>query len=205
MGAEGGCQVKSQVFVLCLIALLGVACYGCSAQGKVTAPAGEEPAPAGEEPALTGDEPAPAGDTPAPAGEAPAPSGSAPAGSQVAPTLTAPELAGAQIVATNDIVGIWELSTHAHWKPAYWLVREDGSYSFSPQPDGSSPSQSGKYWFENNLLMIRDDFCPTPGSYRIRKFNTSPVTIRMELVEDSCEARIKILTGAPAAWTLPLR
>ena len=173
--------MKSQLFTSCLIVLLGIACFGCSAQGLQVR---ETPLPAIGTTLQTED---------------------TPESSQGVPTLTAPEMSGAQIVATNDIVGIWELSTHDHWRPAYWLVREDSSFSFSPQPDGSGASQSGKYWFENNLLMIRDDSCPTPGSYRIRKFNTSPVTIRMELVADSCEARIKILTGAPAAWTLPVK
>lgn len=172
------------IFTICLIWLLGIASQGCAAQGQTAAPGGA---------------------TSGPTGESPAPTGESPAGSQAAPTFSTPEQASAQIVATNEIVGIWELSTHADWKPAYWLVREDGSFSFSPQPDGSGPSQSGKYWFENNLLMIRDDFCPTPGSYRIRKFYTSPVTIRLELIEDACEARIKFLTGAPLVYQLPVK
>ena len=204
--------MKSQLFAFGLIALLGFACHGCTAQGQVPTPAGDEPVliggtptPAGDGPVLIGGTPTPAGNEPVLIGETSTPVIGDSGASPTVPTLAAPEQAGGQIVATNDIVGIWELSTHVHWKPAYWLVREDGSYSFSPQPDGSGPSQSGKYWFENNLLMIRDDFCPAPGSYRIRKFNTSPVTIRMELVDDSCEARIKILTGAPATWTLPVK
>ena len=105
----------------------------------------------------------------------------------------------------DEIYGIWTLTSHPHYKLAYWLLRPDGSFTFSPNLDGGRPSESGQYWFKQGQLLIKDDFCPTPGKYTVTKQEIaegSALVIR--LVEDSCTARVKILTTGPKIWFGPL-
>jgi hypothetical protein len=80
-------------------------------------------------------------------------------------------------------------------------LRPDGSYTFSSKQDGGKPTESGTFWFEDGQFLIKDDFCPTPGKYTVQKQEISGApSLVVTLVQDGCNARMKILTGAPAAW-----
>jgi len=106
-----------------------------------------------------------------------------------------------EITQATDVYGVWILTSHPHFKPAYFLLRPDGSFTFSSNPDGGTPSESGKYWFENNQFMISDDFCPTPGKYSVMKQGEPGTSwLTFTLLEDGCTARMKILTGGVATW-----
>jgi hypothetical protein len=99
----------------------------------------------------------------------------------------------------GELTGIWTLTSHPHYKLAYWLLRPDGTYTFSPSQDGGRPSESGRYWFEEDLFLIKDDFCPTPGKYTVMKQGEAENTaLVIRVVEDGCPARVKILTTGPA-------
>ena len=126
---------------------------------------------------------------------------------QVAPTpadqppVTTPTAAGINITQADQMLGVWTLTSHPHYKTAYWLVRPDGTYTFSPNQDGGRPSESGKYWFEAGQLQIKDDFCPTPGKYTVMKQDQAGgPSLIISLVEDGCTARVKILTTSPEVW-----
>jgi len=105
------------------------------------------------------------------------------------------------ITQAEDIYGVWKLTHHPHYDPAYWLLRPNGTYTFSPNQDGGRPGESGTYWFENGQLLIKDDFCPTPGKYTVQEQEREggPALV-VELVEDGCTARMKILTGGVVSW-----
>lgn len=123
----------------------------------------------------------------------------------LASNTEAPGSAGEKITQAKDIEGIWNITTHPHYKQAYWLVQEDGTYKFSPNVDGGRPSESGKYWFQDGQLFITDDFCPKPGRYDAQKTGGPVIKLSMKLVEDQCAARVKILTGDSATWYGPLQ
>jgi len=109
--------------------------------------------------------------------------------------------AGVAINQADQILGVWTLTSHPHYKLAYWLLRPDGTYTFSPNQDGGRPSESGKYWFEAGQLQIKDDFCPTPGKYTVMKQDQAgEPSLIISLVEDDCMARVKILTTSPEVW-----
>jgi hypothetical protein len=127
-----------------------------------------------------------------------------PTNTPIPPTET-PVTAGTTVTQAEDIQGIWTITTHPHYKNAYWLIQEDGTYKFSPNADGGRPSESGKYWFEVGLFFVTDDFCPKPGRYEVRKTGGPDTELSIKLVEDACSARIKILTGAVATWYRPLQ
>jgi hypothetical protein len=117
------------------------------------------------------------------------------------PSVPAPTAAGTTIDRAEDILGVWTLTSHPHYKSAYWLLRPDGTYTFSPNQDGGRPSESGKYWFEGGQLYIKDDFCPTPGKYTVMKQDRAGIpTLVISLVEDGCTARVRILTTSPEVW-----
>jgi hypothetical protein len=101
----------------------------------------------------------------------------------------------------GELTGIWTLTSHPHYKLAYWLLRSDGTYTFSPNQDGGRPSESGRYWFEEGLLLIKDDFCPTPGKYTVMKQEEAGGSaLVIALVEDGCTTRARILTSGPVTW-----
>ena len=64
----------------------------------------------------------------------------------------------------SDLMGVWEITTYPHYPFAYWLVVEDGTYKYTPNPDGTGPSNSGKSTFENGIFLISDDSCPGKGT-----------------------------------------
>jgi hypothetical protein len=106
-----------------------------------------------------------------------------------------------QIGRAEEIIGIWMVTSHPHYRPAFWLLRLDGTYTFSPHRDGGRPSESGRYWFEENTLLIKDDFCPPPGKYTVTKqVDAELSTLSIALKDDNCTARVKILTTAPEIW-----
>jgi hypothetical protein len=108
---------------------------------------------------------------------------------------------GQTIRQADEITGIWILTSHPHFKLAYWLLRPDGTYTFSPNQDGGRPSESGRYWFEEGLFLIKDDFCPTPGKYMVTKQKRAGDTaLVIALVEDGCATRVRILTSGPVTW-----
>ncbi len=122
----------------------------------------------------------------------------APAEQSAIPT---PTTTGIAINRADEMLGVWMLTSHPHYKPAYWLVRPDGTYTFSPNQDGGRPSESGIYWFEAGQLLIKDDFCPTPGKYTVMKQDQAGgSSLIISLVEDGCTARVKILTSSPEVW-----
>jgi hypothetical protein len=50
-------------------------------------------------------------------------------------------------------------------------------------------------------LLIKDDFCPTPGKYTVTKQEQAGGSaLIIGLVEDNCAARVKILVTAPITW-----
>lgn len=40
--------------------------------------------------------------------------------------------AGLYISRVDEVYGIWTLTTHPHYKLAYWLLRPDGTFTLSP-------------------------------------------------------------------------
>ena len=40
--------------------------------------------------------------------------------------------AGVDTSRVDEVYGIWTLTTHPHYKLAYWLLRPDGTFTFSP-------------------------------------------------------------------------
>jgi hypothetical protein len=122
-----------------------------------------------------------------------------------ASTMVATQAGAAKAVTgTADVAGVWLITSHPHWKTAYLLLRKDGTYTFSPNPDGGKPSESGKYWFEDGQFLISDDFCPKPGKYTMEESGGENKVLTVTLVEDACAARVRILTGAPAVWSAKL-
>jgi len=112
-----------------------------------------------------------------------------------------PTPVGINIRRADEIFGIWMVNSHPHYEPAFLLLRPDGTFTFSPNQDGGRPSESGKYWFEDGMLFIKDDFCPTPGKYSVtRQIEANTASLVIALVEDGCTARVKILTTAPEIW-----
>ena len=119
----------------------------------------------------------------------------------VQPSIPKPTAAGTKVDQANEILGVWTLTSHPHYKLAYGLLRPDGTFTFSPNPDGGKPSESGKYWFEGGQFMITDDFCPAPGKYAVmRQEQSGEPALVFTLVEDPCASRVKILTTSPEVW-----
>lgn len=70
----------------------------------------------------------------------------------VTPNAT-PSPEGEPVQTAQELTGVWLLTSHPDWIEAYWLVREDGSYTFSPNKDGTS-GQSGKWSFQDDTFLI---------------------------------------------------
>ena len=115
------------------------------------------------------------------------------------PHTVTPTPAGSLVNQSQDLVGLWQVD-NPHWEPAYMIIREDGTYTWSPHPDGSSPSQSGKFWFEGAVFHILNDFCGKPGTYEVRRHDAvgQPATLSFTMLEDDCSAEVRILTKRPA-------
>ena len=126
----------------------------------------------------------------------PAQSATMPSSEALPPSETpAPE--GEPVTMAQELTGVWELTSHPDYPLAYWLVREDGSYTFSRYLDGSS-GQSGKWAVENGEFLIRDDVCPEQGKYSARlSGNRDNGTLAFTLIADNCPTRTRILTEAP--------
>ena len=91
-----------------------------------------------------------------------------------------------ELVATPDkLAGIWQIET-SHWPVGYMIIRPDGTINFSRNQDGSSPSQSGKYWFEQNQIVLDTDLCAVPGRFEVRlvENDAAPAQLLFTLVKD---------------------
>lgn len=103
----------------------------------------------------------------------------------------------------SQLLGTWDID-HPDWRPAYVIFRDDGSYTFSPNLDGSN-GQSGEYWFEAGSFYLRDLFCRIPGQYGVgqRPSEGQAETLVFTLQQDDCPPRIRILTRREPARVAP--
>ncbi len=103
----------------------------------------------------------------------------------------------------QELTGVWLLTSHPDWIEAYWLVREDGSYTFSPNKDGTS-GQSGKWSFQDDTFLIQDDSCPVQGKYAAwRSGHGDKLELVFTLITDNCPRRTRVLTEAPVHLISP--
>ncbi|KAA0264205.1 MAG: hypothetical protein EDM79_17725 [Chloroflexi bacterium] len=68
---------------------------------------------------------------------------------------------------TSDVAGIWTNLDFAGFDPAYLILRNDGTYTIAPNPEGIG-GNSGNYWFENKQIFLSDAFCTTPETYQVK-------------------------------------
>jgi hypothetical protein len=103
-----------------------------------------------------------------------------------------------------QVVGIWQIYS-AHCAPGYMLIRSNGTYTWSCQPDGSD-GLSGKYHFSNGKFLLLNDLCGAEGRYQIHGSEpaVAPRTLTFTVVKDDCEAEIKTLTTQKAVWVSAL-
>ena len=127
-----------------------------------------------------------------------------------APPAT-PTLAPAEALASSpaDIAGIWK-GTWQAGGPGYLAFRDDGTFGYSPKPDGSQ-GYTGTYAFDGPKLVLRIDqqlpSCgPESGGYyevRLKKSGGTTTSIQFTYVDDICQPRVQLLTVDTPEWTRP--
>lgn len=103
-----------------------------------------------------------------------------------------------------QVVGVWQVYS-PHCAPGYMIIRSNGTYTWSCQPDGSD-GLSGKYHFSNGKFLLLNDLCGAEGRYRVNGSQPAviPRTLTFTVVKDDCEAEIKSLTTQKAVWVSAL-
>ena len=134
----------------------------------------------------------------------------------VAPTLPGalpptPTMAASDALAASpaDIAGIWK-GTWQGGGPGYVIFKDDGTFGFSPNPDGSQ-GYTGTYTFDSAKLVLRMDQdlpnCgPESGGYyevRMKKDAGTTTSLQFTYIDDICQPRIKTLTVDTPVWTRP--
>jgi len=122
-----------------------------------------------------------------------------------------PTLAPAEALASSpaDIAGIWK-GTWQAGGAGYLAFKEDGTFGFSPNPDGSR-GYTGTYSFDGTKLVVRIDQelpnCgPQSGGYyevRLKKDGGTVTSIQFTYIDDICQPRVKLLTVDTPVWTRP--
>jgi hypothetical protein len=108
-----------------------------------------------------------------------------------------------------DIAGVWKGAWQAGG-PGYLAFKEDGTFGYSPNPDGSQ-GYTGTYSFDGTKLVLRmdqelPDCGPQSGGYyevQLKKTSGTTTSIRFTLVNDICQPRVKLLTVDTPEWTKP--
>ena len=82
------------------------------------------------------------------------------------------------------------------------IIRPDGTMTFSRSQDGSSPSTSGKYWFEQNQIVFDTDLCAVPGRFEVRlvESDVAPFQLLFMLVKDDENCINQFFTRQIPTW-----
>jgi hypothetical protein len=119
------------------------------------------------------------------------------------PTLLPSTAAGSgAITSAAQIVGIWQIYS-PHCSPGYMLLRPDGTYTWSCQPDGSN-GLSGKYHFSHGNFLVLNDLCGAEGRYEVHIAGDNPRALAFSVVSDTCDTEVQALTGQRVTWVSPL-
>lgn len=104
------------------------------------------------------------------------------------------------IIQPAQILGVWQVYS-TDCTPGYMVIRGNGTYTWSCQPDGSS-GVSGKYHFANGKFVVLNNVCGAEGQYQINGSDpaANPRTLTFTLVKDNCDLDIKTLTAQKAVW-----
>ena len=131
--------------------------------------------------------------------------GSLPGGATPDASATMPmpaQTGNGAITNAAELVGVWQVYD-PHCTPGYMLIRSDGTYTWSCQPDGSN-GLTGKYHFSNGNFVVLNDFCGAEGRYNVNIASDNPKALAFSVVNDSCNAEIQTLTGQKVTWVSPL-
>ncbi len=121
-----------------------------------------------------------------------------------APTMAPAVVPGSSRTITDaaEIVGVWQVFD-PHCTPGYMLIRPDGTYTWSCRPDGAD-GLSGKYHFSDGKFVVLNDLCGAQGQYYVNVAGNNPKSLAFSVVNDSCDAEVKTLTGQRVTWVSPL-
>ena len=99
-----------------------------------------------------------------------------------------------------QIQGVWQVYS-THCTPGYMIIRDNGTYTWSCQTDGSN-GVSGKYHFSNGKFLILNDICGAEGQYRVNASEPAadPRTLTFRVIKDSCDLDVRTLTAQEAVW-----
>jgi len=99
-----------------------------------------------------------------------------------------------------DISGIWLIS-FPDYKPAYLVIRPDGTYSFSPNTDGTH-GQLGNYQFVKGTLHIQNTICGQDSQYTVIRETLSgkPDSLLFSPVQAPCQTLTTFLTEPAPTW-----
>ncbi len=120
-----------------------------------------------------------------------------PTSTSIPATLTPASLTAATAA---DIAGIW-LVKFPDYDPAYLIFRTDGTYSFSPNQQGTH-GQTGKFWFSGTTLEMQNDLCPQDNQYTVVRQDKDgkPHELLFTAVLDPCPTMTSFLTVPPPVW-----
>jgi hypothetical protein len=100
----------------------------------------------------------------------------------------------------EDVIGVWRGDYGWVTKEGYLIFRLDGTYTMSPQADGSQ-GNSGSYAFEGTGIHL-DDFLCGEGAYEVRlsEGEDGAVALRFIVIQDDCPARLERLLNQGFPW-----
>lgn len=108
------------------------------------------------------------------------------------------------ITQAPQIQGVWQVYS-SDCTPGYMIIRENGTYTWSCQADGSN-GVSGKYHFSNGKFVVLSEICGAEGQYQVNASEpaANPRTLTFRVIKDSCDLEVRSLTAQSAVWVAGL-